>query len=183
MARPGAQHGHFTNMAANMAAANQNESYLLSPHTTPQAQQRFDASAFNCMNGQQQGAIMMSFNGYNGSGNVMATKHNMFAANMAQPADFELYPESGLSTPTYVHHQDNAASHGWVSDGDDPRSRRSTRRISDSMQQKIAVFESTGGMRVGAQGPITPPLQNGPCKYHGLSRRALSGRLRCADGR
>lgn len=160
-------------------AGTPDENYLMSPHGTPHSQ-RFDTANYDGMNGQQQDHVMMPFDQYGSPVNVLVKKNQAgFQSSVGHSSDFELYaPDSALSTPTYVNYHENPMSHGWVSDGDDPRSRRSSRRISNGIMERVARFESlAGGMGIeGAQTPMTPPNQN----VHGTLAAMLRDRKQTA---
>ncbi|KAG5983680.1 hypothetical protein E4U55_007491 [Claviceps digitariae] len=145
-ARPGPQQLHYASMAPK-----DGESFLMSPHGTPQSQ-RFDASCFD--------TVPVQFP-YNGSQwNMMMQKnHDNFANNMAESKNFDLYShDSALSTPTFINFPDSDADQAW-SICDEASSRRNSRRISDGIMERVNKFENIG--MESAHRPTTPLNQDG----------------------
>jgi regulatory protein SWI5 len=155
-ARPGPQQQQHPQVYANLASANDHENYLISPHGTPH-NQRFDPSCFD--------PAAVPFDQYNAQMSMVMQKNqaNMGPA-MGSGKDFELFaPDSAMSTPTFMNfHESPAAVQGWISDGDTNSTRRTSRRISNGIMDRVAKFETMG--IDGSQRPITPPNQNANSK-------------------
>ncbi|KAM0327219.1 hypothetical protein ACHAQA_006353 [Verticillium albo-atrum] len=141
-----------------MAANDHENSYIMSPHGTPQ-HQRFDASCF-------ENASPVPFNPYQGGGiNVMIPMKDdpSFVAAMMTDKDFELFgTDSALSTPSFMNFNESpTTAQGWHSEGDAAAAasvRRTSRRISNGILDRVAKFETMGGE---PSRPTTPPHQNG----------------------
>jgi regulatory protein SWI5 len=121
--------------------------YLISPHGTPQTQRFADASCFD--------PAAVPFDQY------PPRYHQVqFDGAMGGSKDFELFSsDSALSTPTFVSFSDAPGSaQGWISEGDTSSTRRTSRRISNGIMDRVAKFESMGMDEV--QRPLTPPHQN-----------------------
>ena len=172
IARPG--HGQPT-PTTNHFTINQadSENFLLSPHGTPQSQRFVDAMAGG--HGQMQD-VNAAFDAYIGPMNAIVKKNSASYAQsntVAPGQDFELFgPDSALSTPTFMNfHEANAgANHpGWISEGEiaSSHSRRTSRRISNGILEKVARFEALGNGMEGVSGsrPMTPPNQNAQSTY------------------
>ncbi|WYZ34074.1 hypothetical protein EsH8_I_000350 [Colletotrichum jinshuiense] len=133
-------------------AANDHENYLMSPHGTPQAQ-RFDASCFD--------STPIQYNQYASQMNGMMPKNQQpYAASMEGNKDFELFgPDSALSTPSFMNFSDTPNTpQGWISEGDTASTRRSSRRISNGIMDRVNKFETMGVEQM--QRPMTPPHQD-----------------------
>ncbi|KAK2593749.1 Metallothionein expression activator [Conoideocrella luteorostrata] len=143
-ARPGPPQVQYASMASN-----DNENFLISPHSTPQSQ-RFDASCFDGM------PVQFPYGG--GQWNMMIQKNQEnYANNLAESKTFDLYSnDSALSTPTFMNFPDSPAGQAW-STGDNA-SRRNSRRISDGIMERVSKFEHMGVEDL--QRPTTPPNQN-----------------------
>jgi regulatory protein SWI5 len=81
--------------------------------------------------------------------------------------DFEFFGSgSALSTPTFLTFPDSSPAstcQGWISENDtaSTQSRRTSRRISNGIMDKIAKFEALGsGTNTPSQRPSTPDNQN-----------------------
>ncbi|KAH9905740.1 hypothetical protein F4778DRAFT_677640 [Xylariomycetidae sp. FL2044] len=153
IAGPGPQQA-YTNLASD-------ENYLLSPHGTPQTQ-TFEGHCFNDLSDQQTNIQQFNFDLYTGPMNVAVKKNqesysNNGSINMSQ--DFDLFPPSTLSTPTFLNFQDSPTGNpGWISEGDASDTRRSSRRISNGIMDRVSKFENLG---IDAPSrPLTPPHQN-----------------------
>ncbi|KAI0475490.1 hypothetical protein GGR56DRAFT_646169 [Xylariaceae sp. FL0804] len=148
MARPGLQQqAAYANLASD-------ENYLISPHT-PQMQS-FAGPGFEGLPDSQD--LQLGFDLFDGPmGALMRKNHEGFGSNgMAQ--DFDLFPPSNLSTPTFMNFHESPGGPDWVSEGDTASSRRSSRRVSNGIMDRVARFE---GMTLEpAQRPLTPPHQN-----------------------
>lgn len=115
------------------------QDYMVSPHGNPQAQnfeQSFDPSQMMAM--QRTRA--------NYANSVDAVNGEYFAAN------------SALSTPTYAEFPEALGSaQGWTSEGETVSTRRTSRRISNGIMDRVNKFETLTDV---TQGAGTPPNQN-----------------------
>ncbi|RDW73905.1 hypothetical protein BP5796_07347 [Coleophoma crateriformis] len=138
LVRPGQQYQHYDN----------DENYKSSPAVTPH-RQSFDAA---CM-GNFEAQRMNSPYPYSGPINTtMSVDPNSFpGAN-----DFNLYTSDGNLTPSafldFSHIEGMSQSHSA------PSSKRSSRRISGGILDRVAQFENMATMKT--ERPITPPNQN-----------------------
>ncbi len=138
------------------------ENFLISPQGTPYSQ-RFDAACFDGVRAEQeqQDCTPVQYDPFGRPINVIICKNQLsFANNMAGMQDFELFgPQSTLSTPTFVAFQESpTGTQGWLSEGETATTRRTSRRISNGIMDRVSRFEN---MAVeGAQRPTTPPPQN-----------------------
>ena len=139
------------------------DAFLLSPQVTPQSQ-RF----INALSDQGQMAEMngLSFDAYL---TLDMMKSPTFANNSAvDPSrEFEFFNSgSALSTPTFMTFPDSSPAstgQGWISESEtaSTHSRRSSRRISNGIMDKIAKFEALGnGIDTSLQRPTTPSSQS-----------------------
>jgi regulatory protein SWI5 len=132
-------------------------SFLMSPHGTPQSQRFMDP-----MSSQGQFDDMsIPFDPYTNAMNLMMKKNQ--ASYEAQ--DFELYaPNSTLSTPTFMTfaEADQAAQQGWISEGENTTSRRTSRRVSNGIMDRVAKFEHIAQSIAleSLSRPNTPPGEN-----------------------
>ncbi|KAI1849676.1 hypothetical protein JX266_004625 [Neoarthrinium moseri] len=149
IARPGSHQQAYANLASD-------ENYLISPHTTPQMQ-GFEGQCFDGLPGPQN--MNMSFDMYNGQMNVMMKRNQEgFSDNARASQDFELFPSSTMSTPTFMSFSESpSGAPAWMSEGESSTSRRSSRRVSNGIMDRVAKFEN---MDEGSQRPLTPPHQN-----------------------
>ncbi|KAH8668638.1 hypothetical protein BX600DRAFT_261185 [Xylariales sp. PMI_506] len=151
IARPG---NHQQQAFANLASG---EDYLISPHGTPQMQ-GFDGQVFDGL--PATGDMNMSFNFYNAQMNALNRRDQENFSDSMTSQDFELFPASTMSTPTFVNfNESHSGAPGWISDGESPSSRRNSRRISNGIMDRVVKFEGMGIER--SQRPLTPPQQNG----------------------
>ncbi|KAJ2990060.1 hypothetical protein NUW58_g3146 [Xylaria curta] len=147
IARPGPQQA-YVNPATD-------ENYLVSPNTTP---------LISCFDQQWCDGLpvlndmSMPFEMYNGPMNVIIKKNQNGYSNLNSP-DFDIFTPSTMSTPTIMNYQHNPIdTPGWVSEDETSNSRRSSRRISNAIMERVNKFET---MSNGAlQRPLTPPEQN-----------------------
>ncbi|KAF4961633.1 hypothetical protein FSARC_10123 [Fusarium sarcochroum] len=154
-ARPGTQ-----NPYANLAPSG-SENYLMSPHGTPQTQ-RFDPSCFD--------PNSLPFDAYTADLNVMMGKGQAgYGDNMSGGKEFDLFnTDSALSTPTFINFpSEGSSSQGWASEGDTSSTRRSSRRISNGIMDRVHKFENLD--TTGLQRPTTPPNQNQSQNTHSQS--------------
>lgn len=110
--------------------------------------------------GQMTDLSGLSFDSYMGPMNAMMKKNQTsFASNQ----EFEFFgPDSALSTPTFMTFPDTSpagSGQGWISEGEtaSTHSRRTSRRISNGIIDKVAKFEAMNNMDASAQRPATPP--------------------------
>ncbi|KAF3357285.1 60S ribosomal protein L26-1 [Verticillium dahliae VDG1] len=143
-----------------MAAANDHDNgYVMSPHGTPQ-HQRFGAACFD------NSSSPVPFNPYQGGGiNVMVPMKDdpAFVGAMMNDKDFDLFgADADLSSPAFMDFNESPTSAQpiWAPEGDAAAAtlRRTTRRISNGILDRVAKFETMGGE---PSRPITPPHQNG----------------------
>ncbi|KAI2602608.1 hypothetical protein GGR54DRAFT_494216 [Hypoxylon sp. NC1633] len=148
IARPGPQQAY-----ANLAS---DETYLMSPHGTPRSQD-FEGQAFGNLTSQQN--IQLDLDLFNAPMDAIIKKNQeSFSSNMSAPQDFNQFPSSALSTPTFMSFQDSpTGGPGWISEGESPSTRRSSRRISNGIMDRVAKFENMG---LDVSRPLTPPGQN-----------------------
>lgn len=118
-------------------------------------------------------AYMGSVNGIfkKNQANFASNQNNSNGSSALPTAEQDLdffVADSAMSTPTFVNFPESsspAGSHqGWVSEGETPDNnpRRTARRISNGIMDRVAKFENMGnGMEtVSPQRPVTPPRQN-----------------------
>lgn len=129
------------------------ESYLMSPHATPQNHRFNPAQCYDT------GSI--PFNPYGAQLNLMMQKNQeSFANNMSEPKEFELYTnESDLTTPTFVNFPESPSAQNWTPEDS---SRRNSRRVSNGIMDRVHKYENMG--MEGMQRPMTPPNQSGNSK-------------------
>ncbi|KAI0458237.1 hypothetical protein F5B21DRAFT_19838 [Xylaria acuta] len=144
IARPGPQQAY-----ANLAI---DENYLVSPNATPLTQ---------CFDQQWPDGLpvlndmSMSFGMYSGTMNVAIKKNQDGYAT----SDFEAFIPSAMSTPTMMDFPDNPiGTPGWMSENETTNSRRSSRRISNGIMDRVNKFENMNHEPL--QRPLTPPTQN-----------------------
>ncbi|ETS75626.1 hypothetical protein PFICI_12570 [Pestalotiopsis fici W106-1] len=164
LARPGSQQA-FTNLATD-------ENYLISPHTTP----HLNGFEGQCFDGLQapQNMNMFSTNIFTDSmGSMMKKNQETYSDNMTASQDFDLYPTSTMSTPTFITSFSDSPGgpDPWTSEGESPHARRSSRRVSNGIMDRVVKFET---LHVeDPQRPITPPHQNAN-DYFPISPRGTS---------
>lgn len=148
-------------------SAGDSENYLMSPHGTPQ-HQRYSTSCFD--------GPSVSFDPYNGTMNMMPGGKDQaaFAGAMMADKDFELFAaDSPLSTPTFMTFNESpSTSQSWRSEGEGTHSRRSSRRISNGIMDRVSKFESLGVDQ--NQRPSTPPHQNATSRCSDFSAARLN---------
>ncbi|KAI1504035.1 hypothetical protein F5X99DRAFT_68237 [Biscogniauxia marginata] len=149
IARPGPQHAY-----ANLA---NDENYLVSPLGTPQMP-NFEAQCFDGLPASQN--VHINYDMYNGAMDAMVKKNQeSFSSNMTTSSGFDLFSPSALSTPNFMSFQDSpAGTTGWISEGETSSSRRSSRRISNGIMDRVSKFENMGVQE--PQRPLTPTRQN-----------------------
>lgn len=120
------------------------EDFLMSVHGNPHAQ-RFDPNCFDPNSIPFDQYLIMQKSRANFE-NSMAASNELFAAN------------SALSTPTFVNFQENPVqAQGWTSEGEASAGRRTVRRISNGIMDRVAKFEN---LNEETQRASTPPPQN-----------------------
>ncbi|CAH0037301.1 unnamed protein product [Clonostachys solani] len=143
-ARPGPQHNLYSHPQLPHSSS---DSYLVSPHGTPHAQ-RFDPSCLD------PGSI--PFDPYGEHMQTFMQNQASFGQNMNVSKDFELFTtDSALSTPTFMNFAESPSAPGWISEGETSSTRRSSRRISNGIMDRVSKFENLGLDNVPR--PITPP--------------------------
>lgn len=105
--------------------------------------------------------MSIPFDPYTNAMNLMMKKNQ--ASYEAQ--DFELYaPTSTLSKPTFMTfaEADQAAQQGWISEGENTTSRRTSRRVSNGIMDRVAKFEHIAQSIAleSLSRPNTPPGEN-----------------------
>jgi regulatory protein SWI5 len=157
-ARPGTHQGQHTSSFPPPLAPTDRDTYLISPHGTPQSQ-RFDASCFD--------SSPVPFDAYGQFNMMMMQKaqQTSFTGDMsAEGKNFDIFNSnsntnsSALSTPTFMNFQESPSTQGWTSEGDTTSTRRSSRRISNGIMDRVSKFESLGLEELDR--PATPPDQN-----------------------
>lgn len=143
---------------------NDNDVFLLSPQVAPQTHLYPSA-----LPGQGQLADVsgLPFEPYpNSLGLFDRGVANLNGNGIELPQEFEFFSaDSALSTPTFMTFPDSspaATGQGWVSEGEtaSTHSRRSSRRISNGILDKVAKFEAMGnGPDALPQRPCTPDGQ------------------------
>ena len=150
LARPGQQFTTFDN----------DENYLNSPIVTPH-RQCFDASCTN-----QYGQRPASQYDYNGPVNTII---NVDPNNFPGGNDFALFQSDGNMTPSAFLDFSAAMENEYIVQSENS-SKRSSRRISGGIVDRVAQFESLA--LKSPSRPITPPNQNvqskSLCKYRFL---------------
>jgi regulatory protein SWI5 len=157
IARPGThQQQAFANLATD-------ENYLMSPHGTPLPQQGYDGLCYDGLQeAAQQSPMDVPFDMHhpNAVNFMMKAKRESLPENIVTSSqDFELFPTSTMSTPTFMSFNESpTGAPGWTSEGETSSTRRSSRRISNGIMDRVVKFETLG---VDApQRPLTPPHQN-----------------------
>lgn len=108
------------------------DTYLVSPHATPHSQ-RFDQSFMDPM------PVPFGMYGQQHMGSMTPTAK-----------DFDIFsPDSSLSTPTFLSFSETSDAMGnpivmqsWISEPEVTETRRGTRKISNSIMDRVAKFES-----------------------------------------
>ncbi|CAG9991415.1 unnamed protein product [Clonostachys byssicola] len=143
-ARPGPQHNLYSHPQLPHSSS---DSYLVSPHGTPHAQ-RFDPSCLD------PGSI--PFDPYGEHMQTFMQNQASFGQNTNVSKDFEFFTtDSALSTPTFMNFAESPSAPGWISEGETSSTRRSSRRISNGIMDRVSKFENLGLDNVSR--PITPP--------------------------
>ncbi|TEA18374.1 Metallothionein expression activator [Colletotrichum sidae] len=115
--------------------------------------QRFDPSCFD--------STPIQFDQFGNQINaIMAKSQHSYSSSLGSSKDFELFgPDSAMSTPSFMNYSDAPNTpQGWISEGDTASTRRSSRRISNGIMDRVSKFETMGADQ--AQRPTTPPHQN-----------------------
>lgn len=137
------------------------ETYLISPQGTPQSQV-FDSGCFDSLPSlQDQTGMGLAFDQFNGPVNMMMMKAQADFHSIPTTQDFELFAsDSALSTPTFNSFQESPSmAQGWTSEGETASTRRSSRRISNGIMDRVSKFEHMG-LDGAMERPNTPPTQN-----------------------
>ncbi|KAK4040784.1 hypothetical protein C8A01DRAFT_15384 [Parachaetomium inaequale] len=156
-ARPGLSQPTFTEQDSS-------DGFLISPQVTPQSR-RFTSA----VPGQGQLADLhgIPFDPYSASLGLFERSVSRLSGNGIDPSrEFEFFsPDSALSTPSFMTFPDSSPGgtcHGWGSETEtaSTHSRRSSRRISNGIMDKIAKFEAMGsGFEGSSERPCTPSSQ------------------------
>ncbi|KAI1640757.1 hypothetical protein F4809DRAFT_647764 [Biscogniauxia mediterranea] len=149
LARRGSQHAY-----ANLA---NDENYLVSPLGTPQMP-NFDGRSFDDLPPHPN--MHINFDMYNSSMDAMVKKNQeSFSGNMTTSPEYDIFSPDALNTPTFMSFHDNpTGATGWISEGEALSSRRSSRRISNGIMDRVSKFETMNGEE--PQRPLTPPRQD-----------------------
>ena len=150
LARPGQQYNQFDN----------DENYLNSPTVTPH-RQSFDAG---CMNQYGNGGLNQNQNRWSYSGpinTIIDVDPNQFNGNN----DFNLFSNDQILTPSAFLDFSAGFDNGSDATRSASQSRRSSRRISGGIVDRVAQFESLALQSPHLQRPMTPPNQNVSSKY------------------
>jgi regulatory protein SWI5 len=101
---------------------------------------------------------------------VKKNQSNFLANNALGSEDLEFFAsDSALSTPTFLTFGDASADvasqQGWISEGETASTRRTSRRISNGIMDRVAKYENMVGPDA-VQRPLTPPNQNAASASH-----------------
>lgn len=129
------------------------ENFLLSPHDTPQLNRFVDASCFETSSA--------AFDPFGEQLSMMMQKNQgSFGSNMTSAKDMELFQiESAQTNPTYMNYANSPPGASWTAEEASATIKRSSRRISNGIVERVAKFEGLGVD--DGQRPTTPPNQNG----------------------
>ncbi|ATY64276.1 C2H2 transcription factor Swi5 [Cordyceps militaris] len=146
-ARPGQQPNQNPYLAMRHGDT---ENFVIPPNHAPYSQ-RFDASCFE--------SSTAPFAPYAEQVNMMMQRNQgSYGTNLSSAKDFDLFTvENAQSMPSYAAIPESP-SQAWVADGGNATIRRSARRISDGIMDRVAIFESINSEE--AQVPSTPPNQH-----------------------
>lgn len=136
-------------------AQDDSENFLISPHDTPQTQ-RFDASCFD--------NTAVPYDPFGEQFSMMVQKNQgSYGTNMSSAKDFDLFSgESTQSTPSYMNFAESPSENSWNQDGSVATIRKTARRISNGIMDRVSKFENLGEE---TQRPSTPPNQNDNSYY------------------
>lgn len=144
IARPGPQQAY-----ANLA---NDENYLVSPGATPQLQ-CFDQQWTDGL--PLASDLSMVFDMYNESIDALVKHQDGYPSSLDSP-EFDLFPQSAMSTPTMMSFQDNLdGTPGWVVDNSTTQFKR---RVSNGIAGRVSKFENLS--QEPLQRPLTPPRHN-----------------------
>ncbi|KAI0509486.1 hypothetical protein F5B22DRAFT_322979 [Xylaria bambusicola] len=145
IARPGPQQAY-----ANLAT---DENYLVSPGATPQLQ-CFDQQWTDGL--PLPSDLSMVFDMYPGSMDVIIKEQQDGYPSSLDSPDFDLFPQSAMSTPTMMNFQDSMNGvPGWLADNSAAQFKR---RVSNGIADRVSKFENLS--QEPLQRPLTPPKQN-----------------------
>lgn len=89
---------------------------------------------------------------------MMQRNQGSYGNNLSSAKDFDLFAvENAQSMNSFVNIPESPRQ-AWMADGGNATIRRSARRISDGIMDRVAIFENINGEEV--QAPSTPPSQN-----------------------
>jgi hypothetical protein len=127
------------------------------------------------------GSLSQSFNEtYDATSNpfeqYLAVQKNRASFSDAMSVADNMYgASSGLPTPTYLEFPDGQGhAQGWASESETQNTRRTGRRISDGIMDRVSKFEE---LAEAPEGPMTPSSQSANGKAS-LDRRASGLRIR-----
>lgn len=164
IARPGHGHPTFTDHQQHQfqqgAQQHASDNFLLTPSGTPH-----HPHFMNAMSAQGQMADMNGMSMDYMSMNAMMKKSQSSFINNGMPPshEFDMFGhDSALSTPTFMTFPEPSpagSGQGWISESDtaSTHTRRTSRRISNGIMDKVAKFEAMG---TNEQRPVTPQTQN-----------------------
>jgi regulatory protein SWI5 len=154
------QHTSRPSLGQAFTPQDRSDAFLVSPQVTPQSRRYA-----NTLPGQDQmGDIHgLPFDQYSTSLNIFERSASRLSNSIDPSRDFDFFsPDSALSTPSFMTFPDSspaATCQGWNSETEtaSTHSRRSSRRISNGIMDKIAKFEAIGAAFDGpTDRPCTP---------------------------
>ncbi|KAL2145726.1 hypothetical protein VTI28DRAFT_6421 [Corynascus sepedonium] len=144
------------------------DSFLISPQVTPQSRRFTDTVSESPQFADFHG---LPFGPYSNSAGLFERSVSRLSGHeMDPPPDFDFFnADTALSTPSFMTFPDSSpggAGQGWGSEAETAsiHSRRSSRRISNGIMDKVAKFESMGSGFGASERPCTPSSQiTGDC--------------------
>lgn len=140
------------------------DTFLLSPQVTAENQRFVDALAWQ---GPTADMSTPAFDTYQDFMDMTRSPTNFASSGAVDPSrDFDFFgSDSALSTPSFVTFPDSSPGpfEGWISESEtaSTQSRRTSRRISNGILDKVANFEALGsGIDVSQHRPCTPADQS-----------------------
>lgn len=128
---------------------------MISPHQTPHSQ-RFDTSCFE--------SSTAPFDAYGEQLNMMMQRNQgSYGNNMSSAKDFDLFAVENAQSMSPYTSIPESPSQAWMMDGGNATIRRTQRRISDGIMDRVAIFENMNGE--DGQVPSTPPNQQNENAY------------------
>ncbi|KAL2168037.1 hypothetical protein VTG60DRAFT_513 [Thermothelomyces hinnuleus] len=139
------------------------DNFLISPQVTPQGRRFTDAVSDSPQFADFSG---LPFDPYSTSAGFFDRSVSRLSSNGIEPApDFDFFnSDTALSTPSFITFPESSPrgpDQGWGSESEttSTHSRRSSRRISNGVMDKIANLEAMGGEFGAAERPCTPGSQ------------------------